>query len=52
MMERLLLAITLTFLVSLTVESNSYTPTSMFSVVQLPAHPSAKFDTVLLKGNN
>lgn len=52
MLERLLLAITVTFLAYLSVESHGYHSASMSTVVQLSVNSLAKIDTVMLKGNN
>lgn len=52
MLERLLLAITVTFLAHLSVGANGYHPASVSSLMQLPVTPVSSCETVALKGNN
>lgn len=51
MLERLLLAITVTFLAYLSVGSKGYHPTSISSVVEMPATTVASCETLALKDN-
>lgn len=53
MLEKLLLAITVTFLAYLSVEPNGYNPALMSSEGKLPAATVVNYEAVaLIKGNN